>query len=84
MTLDFDGTRVTLTAAETQAILHHISELRRLLEFGDDIARERDALQARVRQCIVDHTRVDPQAVAVDVSDDGSRIVPLRLSAPAD
>jgi hypothetical protein len=84
MTLDFDGIRVTLTPAETQAILHHISELRRLLEFGDDIDRERAALQETVRQCIVDHTRVARHAIGVDVSEDGSSIVPRRITAPAD
>ena len=78
MTLDFDGTRVTLTSAESQTILHHVSELRRRLEFGDDTERERNALAESVRRCISDHTRVAREEIAVDVSEDGSSIVPRR------
>ena len=80
MTLEFDGTRVTLTPAETQAVLHHISELRRRLEFGDDIGRERLALEAAVRRCIADHTRTPDDEIAVEVSEDGARITPRRTS----
>ena len=78
MTLDFDGTRVTLTTAETQTILHLVSELRRRLEFGDDTERERSTLAEAVRRCIADHTRVARDEIAVDVSEDGSSIVPRR------
>ena len=81
MTLYFDDTRVTLTPTETQTILHHISELRRRLEFGDDIEAERTTLQDVVRHSIVDHTRARLDEVAVDVSDDGSRILARRVPA---
>lgn len=82
MTLDFDGTRVTLTPSETQEILHHISELRRRLDFGDDTERDRSALEESVRRCIVHHTRVAAAEVAVDVSEDGSSIAPRRARSP--
>lgn len=78
MTLDFDGTRVTLSPSETQAVLHHVSELRRLLEFGDDTERERSALQDTVRRCIAAHVRVAADGIDVDVSEDGSSIRPRR------
>ena len=78
MTLEFEGTRVTLTPAETQAVLHLISELRRRLEFGDDVGRERLALQDTVRRCIADHTRRPLEEIAVEVSEDGARITPRR------
>ena len=78
MTLDFDGTRVTLTIAETQTILHLVSELRRRLEFGDDTERERSALADAVRGCVAAHTRGAREEIAVDVSEDGSSIVPRR------
>ena len=78
MTLYFDGTRVTLTSAETQTILHLVSELRRRLEFGDDTDRERSALQDAVRRCVAAHTRVAFDEIEVDVSEDGSSIVPHR------
>lgn len=81
MTLDFDGAHVTLTPVETQRILHHISELRRRLEFGDDIEAERSTLQDVVRRSIVAHTRAHIDEVAVDVSDDGSRISTRRVAA---
>ena len=83
MTLDFDGTRVTLTPSETQTILHHVSELRRRLEFGDDTDRERSALQDAVRRCVVAHTRVALDEIEVDVSEDGSRIAPRRARPAA-
>ena len=78
MTLEFEGARVTLTPAETQAVLHHISELRRRLEFGDDTGQERRALQDTVRRCIADHTRTPDDEIAVEVSEDGARITPRR------
>jgi len=78
MTLDFDGTRVTLSPSETQAILHHVSELRRRLEFGDDTDLDRVALTEAVRQCIAKHTRADLADIAVDVSEDGARIAARR------
>ncbi|MBV8527851.1 MAG: hypothetical protein JOZ75_06020 [Candidatus Dormibacteraeota bacterium] len=78
MTLDFEGTRVTLSPSETQAVLHHVSELRRRLEFGDDTEQERVALQEAVRRCIAAHTRVAPDEIAVAVSEDGSGILPRR------
>ena len=78
MTLDFDGTRVTLTTAETQTILHLVSELRRRLEFGDDTERERIALAEAVRRCTADHTRLARDEIAVEISEDGSSIVPRR------
>ena len=80
MTLEFEGTRVTLTPAETQAVLHHISELRRRLEFGDDIGRERLALEDTVRGCIADHTRTPHGEIAVEVSEDGAKITPRRIA----
>ena len=79
MTLGFDGTRVTLTTAETQTILHLVSELRRRLEFGDDTERERGVLAEAVGRCIADHTRVARDEIAVQVSEDGSSIVPRRV-----
>ena len=78
MTLDFDGTRVTLSPAETQTILHHVSEIRRRLEFGDDTEHEHRALQNAVRRCVAAHTRVAADDIVVDVSEDGSRIAPRR------
>lgn len=78
MTLDFDGTRVTLTPSETQMILHRISEIRRRLDFGDDTEQDRSALVEAVRRCIVAHTRVAPDDIVVDVSEDGSRIASRR------
>lgn len=83
MTLVFDGTRVTLTPAETQTILHHVTELRRRLEFEDDTEDERIALAEAVRRCISAHARVAHDDIAVDVSEDGSSIVPRR-ARPAD
>lgn len=83
MTLDFDGTRLTLTPAETQTILHHVSELRRRLEFGDDTDRERSALEDAVRRCVAEHTRVALDEIQVDVSEDGSSIVPRRARRAA-
>lgn len=78
MTLGFEATRVTLTPPETQTILHHVSELRRRLEFGDDTDRERLALQEAVRRFVAEHTRVALDEIEVDVSEDGSSIVPHR------
>ena len=83
MTLAFDATRVTLTPSETQTILHHISELRRRLEFGDDTDRERFALQEAVRRCVAEHTRVPLDEIEVDVSEDGSSIAPRRARRAA-
>ena len=83
MTLVFDGTRVTLTPAETQTILHYVSELRRRLEFDDDTERERSALAEAVRRCIVDHTRVAREEIVVDVSEDGSSIASRRARPAA-
>lgn len=78
MTLVFDATRVTLTPSETQTILHYISEMRRRLEFGDDTDHERSALEDAVRRCVAEHTRVALDEIEVDVSEDGSSIVPRR------
>lgn len=83
MTIVFDTTRVTLTPAETQTILHHISELRRHLEFGDDTDRERSALEEAVRRCVAEHTRVALDEIEVDVSEDGSSIAPHRARPTA-
>ena len=83
MTLGFDATRVTLTPSETQTIRQLVSELRRRLEFGDEIGPERSALQDAVRRCVAEHTRVAIDEIEVDVSEDGSSIVPRRVS-PAD
>ena len=83
MTLAFDTTRITLTPSETQTILHHVSELRRRLEFGDDTDPERTALQDAVRQYVAGHTRVALDDIEVDVSEDGSNIAPRRIRPAA-